>query len=1243
VKTFFKNKYFLLITALVFFTAGAFMYYTFSGGAAPTISSFESVLHKKENRLNEEMLALAKRAESSGYNDLFSGNPAYYNSLMEEEGIALLIYENDTLKFWSDNSIAVENWIKEVCLDSRMVKLHNGWFEVVRPHTNATTTKAIVGLVLVKNEYPYQNKYLINEFQKDFALPAETKLITDNPNASNGVKNYTGDYLFSLEFNPANNSVSLSSYISVLFSLLGFVFLIAFLKVFCDHALERFGKNYSSIIFVLLVIILRFSSIKFSFPEIFYSFDLFSPKVFANANSIWLASLGDLLINVILLFYLTYVFLNDCEFNSLVSRLKKLNKLVLSFGFFLAFFWFSWVISGLFIGLIKNSNIPFGINNLFTLNQYSFVGIVIIGLLLFVYFLFADKMVSVLKQLKLNNKQYALVFIVSAAVHTLISHLLGTLDLIIIFWPFLLVLSIALIKQRQSIYPFSSIIFLVFLFSLYAVHIFIKHSGIKEIESRKIYAEKLAAEQDPVAEMLFQDIEKKLKSDTVLLSLVSGLEKQPEEFEKRIKQQYFSGFWEKYDVHVALFDSACAPIIKSQNPLFDNNFYFDELIEKRGQPTACDDFHFINNSSGKISYLAKLPLRKSISSKFGTIYIELDAKFISDEVGFPELLLDRNIGLSQELTSYSYAKYKYNQLVNQYGKYSYNLSEADFPVMEISSSGLASDPGQAFETQNTEGFNHLLYRPDMETLIVLSKRNEGLVGKVTTFSYLFAFFSLLLLLILFFRQISLGRLFENFSFKYRIQVLLVFIVLISLALFGGGTIYYIQQQFEVKNKENISEKIHSVLIDVEGKLSTENALNKGLTEYVSFILKKSSSVFFTDINFYDTHGNLYASSRSKVFDEGLTSKKMNPEAYLQIAILGKTEFIHDERIGKLEYLSAYIPFKNKDGKLLAYLNLPYFAKQSELEKEISGFLVALINIYVLLFALSIVTAIFISNYVTKPLKLIQDKLSKIKLGRTNEPIEWKEKDEIGSLVSEYNRMIAELSKSADLLAKSERESAWREMAKQVAHEIKNPLTPMKLSVQHLQRTWRDDAPDMDQKMERLTKTIIEQIDTLSSIATEFSNFAKMPKANLEKIDVREILINSIALFHDSENSEIGFKNDAGEAFVLADKEQLLRAFNNLLKNAIQAIPEERKGMITVELKKEKNQFLISVTDNGNGINDDVLDKIFVPNFTTKTGGMGLGLAMVKNIIETANGRIWFETKTEKGTTFYVVLPCFTEE
>jgi len=1233
-KKLFENKYFLITIAFLLFVFAYFLYHSYSDNASSTISDFEKQLHKKEKRLTSEMSSLAKRAETQNYTQLFIDKPDYFNQLLEHEGLAVLIYENDTLKFWSDNSIAVENWVKEVCLDTKMAKLHNGWFEVMRPHTNATTTKTVVGLVLIKNEYPYQNKYLTNEFQRDFEVAADTKLITDNPNSVNRIKNVSGDYLFSLDFNITNYYNSFTSYVVVLFNLLACLLVILFLqRIFASFF--KISKNYSVLLFALSIVIFRYLTITFRFPESFYGFELFNPKVFADAGSVWLTSLGDLLINVVLLFYLSFYVLKECNFDNIIARLESINKLVLSLIFFLGFFWFSWIITEVFIGLIKNSNIVFSINNLFSLNEYTYVGIFIIGLLLFVYFLFADKMVSVLKQLKLNNQQYVLVFIISASIHTAISHLLGTLDLIVIFLPFVLVLSIALIKRKQIVYPFSGIILLVFIFSLYSVHIFIKHTGIKEKETRKIYAEKLSAEQDPVAELLFQDIEEKLQNDLTLISYVNKVDKEPAEFEKRIKQQYFSGFWEKYDVHIALFDSMCVPVIKSQNALFDNNFYFDELIAKKGKPTSCESFNFINSESGKISYLTKLVFYREpkTKQKYGTLYIELDAKFISDEIGFPELLLDRNIGLSEELTNYSYAKYKHHVLISQYGKYSYGLTTRAFDHSK-----------EEFSFMDKDEYNHLLYQPDPETLIVLSFKNEGLIGKVTTFSYLFAFFCLLLLSILFFRQMLLGSLFENFSFKYRIQVVLVMIVLVSLALFGGGTIYYIKHQFETQNQKNISEKIHSVLIDLEEKLSAETILNKGLTEYVSFNLKKASSIFFTDISFYDAKGNLYASSRSKVFDEGLTSKKMNPEAFLQIAVLGKTEFIHDERIGKLNYLSAYIPFKNKEGKLLAYLNLPYFAKQSELEKEISGFLVALINIYVLLFALSIITAIFISNYVTKPLKLIQDKLSKIKLGKTNEPIEWKENDEIGNLVSEYNRMISELAKSADLLAKSERESAWREMAKQVAHEIKNPLTPMKLSVQHLQRTWKDNAPDMDMKVERLTKTIIEQIDSLSTIATEFSNFAKMPKTNIEKINVEEILANSIGLFANTHNVQIRFEKENDISyFVSADKEQLLRVFNNLLKNAIQSIPETKVGQINVGIKKENNQITICIADNGTGVSDDVLDKIFSPNFTTKTGGMGLGLAIVKNIIESINGRIWFTTVSGMGSTFFVSLNRFTED
>jgi nitrogen fixation/metabolism regulation signal transduction histidine kinase len=269
---------------------------------------------------------------------------------------------------------------------------------------------------------------------------------------------------------------------------------------------------------------------------------------------------------------------------------------------------------------------------------------------------------------------------------------------------------------------------------------------------------------------------------------------------------------------------------------------------------------------------------------------------------------------------------------------------------------------------------------------------------------------------------------------------------------------------------------------------------------------------------------------------------------------------------------------------------------------------------------------------------MQEKLSNIRLGKRNETLEWKRNDEIGELVREYNRMVDELAVSAEKLARSERESAWREMAKQVAHEIKNPLTPMKLSMQHLQRAWNEKSDNMDELFSRISKTLIEQIDALSNIASEFSNFAQMPRAKNETLDLSKIISSVINLFSGTPNIKIIFEDDKAARRIFADREQLIRLFSNLIKNSIQAIPENTEGKIEVRIKTENDFHIISIRDNGTGIAPEQQEKIFMPSFTTKTSGMGMGLALVKNIAEQAGGKVWFETKPEEGSTFFVELP-----
>ncbi len=272
-------------------------------------------------------------------------------------------------------------------------------------------------------------------------------------------------------------------------------------------------------------------------------------------------------------------------------------------------------------------------------------------------------------------------------------------------------------------------------------------------------------------------------------------------------------------------------------------------------------------------------------------------------------------------------------------------------------------------------------------------------------------------------------------------------------------------------------------------------------------------------------------------------------------------------------------------------------------------------------------------------------MKKISLGKPNEKISWKTDDEIGDMIKEYNKMIDELTDSAQILAKSERELAWREMAKQVAHEIKNPLTPMKLNVQYIQKAWQDKSPDWEEQLKRFSERLIEQIDALSNIATAFSDFAKMPQTEFTDVNIVEVINNAVELFYQGSKLEIEFVNETEQEkiYIKADKSQIVRVFNNLIKNAQQAMQDVTKQQIIIKLKPLDDNILIVVEDNGCGIPSEMEEKIFIPQFTTKTGGTGLGLPMIKNIIDATSGKIWFESEVGKGTKFYVIFKMIKDK
>jgi nitrogen fixation/metabolism regulation signal transduction histidine kinase len=271
--------------------------------------------------------------------------------------------------------------------------------------------------------------------------------------------------------------------------------------------------------------------------------------------------------------------------------------------------------------------------------------------------------------------------------------------------------------------------------------------------------------------------------------------------------------------------------------------------------------------------------------------------------------------------------------------------------------------------------------------------------------------------------------------------------------------------------------------------------------------------------------------------------------------------------------------------------------------------------------------------------MLNQGLASVELGKKNEHLLYSGNDEIGELVKQYNRMVDEIQESAAKLANSEREYAWREMARQIAHEIKNPLTPMKLNVQQLLKSWKDVVPDFGKKLEVFTANQIEYIDNLSSIATAFSSFAKMPGTNPVDTDLLEQIRSTLELFKNTGNIkfEVVWPHET-KIFIYADREHLNGIFSNLIKNAIQSIPQDREGIIKVTSKVTGDKVIISVSDNGSGIPEELQKKMFTPNFTTKSSGMGLGLSIVKRYVEHAGGRIWFESRAGIGTVFHLEFP-----
>lgn len=1183
---------------------------------ANLIAEFQETLLRQESKLSfyldREQKKLTEKLSTEDYGAVFSD----LNHLFEHEGLGFLLFNKQKLVFWSNNQFAFPNIPGRIADQNRLLILPNGIFVSQKREVG---DYEIVGLIHVKNSYSYENQYLQNSFVQPFRLPDDFEIVPEKQPNSYDIKGFNHNYLFSVVPAKENSFRKVQLYFPALLYLLGFIFL---LLSFYQRIKYYREENFITKMILLLVTLFAvyWIHIIFGFPVILKKIDLFGPQHYAVSE--WLPSLGDFFVITVLFFFWCLVFVR--EFPS-ESHLRK--KYIISSYAFVGILYL--LVAFLIDNLIENSNITYKLNRITDIDQNSISGYLAIALFLFSVFLIHLKIIQQTEYL--NRKRYFfyinLAGIAASAVLCLVLPSEMTYALVLFFSVNTLLSRIR--RIHVSIYSLSYSILFIALFSLVSLLMVYHTIKNRDLEVQKLLAINLSSEQDPVAEVYLARIQNQINTDSIIYKLLTP---PYTDLENYLSRTYFSGYFRKYDIQYYFCAGNDSLMVQPENvkePCFP---FFDKMIETSGIMIPGTKFYFMNNMNGRVSYFGRIKYQVADIPLGVSVFIEINSRIMSEGIGFPELLLDKPLQRPYRYKYLSYAKYFEDELVNRSGDYDYNLYLQSYNL---------KNNGTEFQVAKWDGYDHLIYTFDQKNHIIVSNKSLTFGDYLISFPYIFVFYFVFVILISLIGNQNFRKFILPQDLRFRIQASIISVVLVSLLLVAAGTIYYNIREYRDRHRTDLQEKMKSISEEIKSQLFYENAITQNTQQWLYNELYKLSNIFRTDINIYGVTGELLATSRPEIYARGITTERMNSKAFYEMSEQYQLNYLQPEKIGKLSYLSAYEPIINSKGDYLGYLNLPYFTREDELKQGISTFVVAFINLYLILFLASVIVAVFLSNRITQPLSLIREKLRGIQLGKKNDQINYQAEDEIGALVREYNHKVEELAESAELLARSERESAWREMAKQIAHEIKNPLTPMKLNIQYLQRAKNEDSEHYNDYFDRVTKNLIEQIDTLSGIATEFSNFAQIPKTKNEAFNLIEVAVNIRSLFEVNTNLSFEIEtNNYQEVMVFADREQLSRAFLNLVKNGIQSIPPDQKGKIKIRIEKSEGYATVTVSDNGSGISKQAQEHLFEPNFTTKTSGMGLGLSIVRSIINNCGGRIWYETSETDGTSFYIEIPLY---
>jgi two-component system, NtrC family, nitrogen regulation sensor histidine kinase NtrY len=1135
------------------------------------------------------------------------------------------LYNHDSLLFWSDNHYVPSVAAVSDTFNTKIIKTASSAYLLKK--TTIADAGFVVNLLILQRDYIIHNDYLNVEWNRAIFPTGEFQIF--DAGSSTGVPVCVeGECLFNIVFTPDGFSPSIMDALAFLTLSFSLAFLILFIGAglkFVSRSFPELGVIYLYFIFLGI----RWVMLELQFPARFLDTPLFDPQVFASSSLN--SSLGDLLINIIaLLGICLFVFQNYYRFYLVRIRSSAavswmLNILCGIFIFFAALFPFV-VIQTIY----NNSSIVLDISESLKFDSLRLVGLMVVVISVLCFFLFSHPFISILGRDK-SKIRVVVCVLIAAAIFAFINSNSGQQyesSLVLGLLYFFTVFFSRLYRQLSRLsYATFTYLFVAIFFTAMNASYAVQHFSHKEkIESQFRFSSTFLIDRDIFGEYLLHDAAVKIANDAFTQARIVTPFLGTEAIGLKIRQVFLPSYFNKYDVEIFIFNASGDAV---GNPLLPS---FSEMVRQyQAEPfrTSYEGIYFVNNPESDITqkYLIVIPIQRQ-AAVAGYVVVELSLKKIIPESVYPELLVDYGFQQFYRTQNLSYGIFVNGNILFTSGNFNYEkvFNRALIGNVDLYTIGVTLN-----------GYDHIAQEDQNGKIAVVSTPTTPFSYRVANFSFFIVLGLLIILALIFFQGIFNYFRGRRLFFSARIQLYLNLAFFIPLIIVSVSIVSLTnessQQQLdrEYLNKSRVfSQEINSELYSYfVGSLNATTFNNR---------LAELATLSNLDANVYDPDGLLMATSQPLIFESHLLSNYINSSALAKIKD-GENSFIESERVGKLEYFIAYTAIKStQTAELIGILGVPFFQSAYLLEQAQITIITNILNIFAFIFIALLVLSYFVSESLTFPLKFITQSLRKTSFNKLNQPLTWNTDDEIGLMVKEYNSMLYNLSESKSQLEQTQREKAWREIAQQVAHEIKNPLTPMKLTLQQLERSIQS-ANGSTEKSQKAIAVLLAQVDTLNDIASSFSGFAKMPEPVIKKMDLVSTVKSAVDLH--SPGNDISFKTSSKEILVFGDEQMLHRTFSNLILNALQAGRPGQPLHIVVTITKADAMARVSIQDTGKGIDPEIKELVFLPHFSTKRSGSGIGLALSKQGIELMKGRIWFESKVGEGTTFFVELPVFS--